>query len=250
MISERIVKPAIFNPFTEISAGMSTRLGGVSNEPYSSLNLGLATEDTHENIWQNRRLFFDELQTPVDQVVFSYQIHGTEILVAEKPGNYEGYDAQITNIAGICLAVSIADCTPILIHDQKNKAIAAIHAGWKGTVGQIVQKTLVKMNESFGTIGANCFAYIGTCIGKTKFEVNNDVAQHFEPKFKKVISETGKFLVDLKEANQAQLLQFGVPLQQIEVSEKCTVLNNDQFFSHRFEKGTTGRMLAAIKLNF
>ncbi len=248
MPSQKIIIPSIFGNFAHLKAGQSTRLGGVSNAPFNSLNLGLAVNDEIEKVWQNRKLFFETLQTNINEVVFSHQIHETQILEATKAGNYSGFDAQITNIANICLAVSIADCTPILIYDSQNHAIAAIHAGWKGTVGLIVNKTLTLMQQKYGTIGANCFAYIGACISERNFEVNKDVADHFIEDYKKNIPNTQKFLVDLKAANKAQLMDFGIPTNHIEVSNYCTVENNDLFFSHRNEKGTTGRMLAAIKM--
>lgn len=244
----QIIFPSIFESFANLKAGQSTRLGGVSNAPFNSLNLGMAVNDEPQKVGQNRTIFFETLQTNVNEVVFSHQIHETQILEATQPGNYTGFDAQITNIANICLAVSIADCTPILIYDAHNKAIAAIHAGWKGTVGHIVSKTLAIMQQKYGTKGENCFAYIGTCISERNFEVNKDVADHFKENHKKNITNTQKFLVDLKAANTAQLLDFGIPSSQIEVSKYCTVANNDMFFSHRKEKGTTGRMLAAIKM--
>jgi polyphenol oxidase len=241
-----IISPTIFKNFNQISAAQSTRLNGKSNPPYSSLNLGKSVGDDIENVEKNRDLFFEKLQCTKENAVFSYQIHGAEILVVNKPGDYSGFDAQITNRKNICLAVSIADCPPILIYDTKNEAIAAIHAGWKGTVADIVTKTLKAMEANFGTKGQDCYAYVGTCISKNNFEVNADVANHFEAKFKVYDTKKEKFFIDLKEANKAQLLGFGIPEQQIEVSPYCTVASNDMFFSHRKEKGTTGRMLAAI----
>lgn len=241
-----IIKPNIFKQFSNVSAGQSTRLGGVSEAPYFSLNLGKSVGDQIENVEKNREIFFGELGFTKEKAVFSHQIHGIDILKVTEPDNYTGFDAQITNIPNICLAVSIADCTPILIYDAENKAIAAIHAGWRGTVGGIVAKTLIAMHESFGTIGRNCFAFIGACISKENFEVGNDVAENFTKEFKIFDSSKNKYFVDLKAANKRQLLTFGVPESQIEVTEYCTFANNDMFFSHRKEKGLTGRMLAGI----
>ncbi len=241
-----IVSPKIFKNFPNIKAGQSTRIGGISPLPFLSLNLGKSVGDKSENVVINRGIFFNEIGFQIEAAVFSHQIHGAEILQVTEPGNYTGFDAQITNIKNICLAVSIADCTPILIYDAENKAIAAIHAGWKGTVAQIVAKTLTAMNQAFGTNGNSCFTYIGTCISFDNFEVNADVADHFSNNFKKFDNQKGKFFVDLKAANKAQLIAFGIPENQIEVSEFCTVAHNESFFSHRYEKGNTGRMLAAI----
>jgi YfiH family protein len=243
-----IISPDIFKSFSEISAGQSTRLGGVGKAPYSSLNLGKSVGDDLENVEKNRDIFFEKLGFSSNNVVFSYQIHGSEILMANKPGNYTGFDSQITNSKGICLAVSIADCTPILIYDAKNRAIAAIHAGWKGTVNEIVSKSLEAMNLNFGTIGEECYAFIGACISQTNFEVGEEVAVNFPLEFKYFNQAKNKYFVDLKAANKAQLLNFGIPNNQIEVSDYCTVSDNDLFFSHRKEQGITGRMMAAIGL--
>ena len=156
----------------------------------------------------------------------------------------EGFDALITNKKNIFLLVSIADCTPVLIYDSINHAFAAIHAGWRGTENQIVAKTLKKMNEQFGTIGKNCFAYIGTCISENAFEVGEDVAMLFDKQF--VVKQKHKWYVNLKEANKSQLMQFGLPNNQIEISEHCTVTNNNNYFSYRKENGKTGRLFALI----
>jgi polyphenol oxidase len=241
-----IITPNIFSQFKTVSAGQSTRLGGISPIPYSSCNLGKSVGDALENVEKNRGIFFGELSFKTENVVFSHQIHGAEILKVTKAGNYEGFDAQITNLPNVCLAVSVADCTPILIFDSKQKAIAAIHAGWRGTVGQIVLKTLQKMNQEYGTEPQYCFAYIGACISAKNFEVSSDVADNFEEKFKVFDKNKNKYFVDLKGTNKAQLLSFGLPESQIEVTDYCTVDNNDQFFSHRKENGITGRMMAAI----
>ncbi|MES2796888.1 MAG: peptidoglycan editing factor PgeF [Bacteroidota bacterium] len=243
-----IIIPQIFNGFPEMAAGQSTRLGGKSEAPYYSLNLGKSVGDNIETVLENRKTFFGELDFELNQVVFSHQVHGSEILKVEKSGDYSGFDAQITNIPAICLAVSIADCTPILIYDSQNKAIGAVHAGWRGTVANILLKTMDAMATEYGTKGENCYAYIGACISKTNFEVGNEVAENFNSQFKIFDPSKNKFFVDLKAANKAQLVEFGIPQSQIEVAEYCTVANNELFFSHRKEKGITGRMLAAIGL--
>ncbi len=243
-----LIKPKIFESFTEISAGQSTRIGGVSQSNYTSLNLGKSVGDNLDHVEKNREIFFGKIGFSKENVVFSHQIHGSEILLVNQPGNYTGFDAQITNSKGICLAVSIADCTPILIYDSKNKALAAIHAGWKGTVNEIVSKTLLALETNFETKSEHCYAFIGACISKQNFEVGDEVADKFSPEFKNYNKTKNKYFVDLKAANKAQLLYFGIPNNQIEVSEYCTVANNALFFSHRKEKGITGRMMAAIGL--
>jgi YfiH family protein len=238
--------PEIFHQFPGLVAVQSTRLGGVSLPPFDSLNLGLSTEDKKELVDQNRLSFLSVLGLSENDIASSGQVHGNAVLVATETQRAQCYDAVITNKKGLFAAVTVADCTPVLIYDPVNSAVAAIHAGWKGTVQQIAKGTLDKMKSSYGTEPANCFAYIGTCISEKTFEVGPGVADLFTTELKRFDPIINKFFVDLKKANLQQLIQEGVPVKQIEVSRNCTVLNNDRYFSYRKEKGQTGRMLALI----
>jgi len=242
-------KPALFAQFPSLIAAQSTRHGGVSEAPFASLNLGLSVGDERERVLENRRRFFSGLGIEGHHVATSHQVHGSEILYADTPGHREGYDALVTDVPGVFVAVSIADCTPILIFDAKHRAVAAIHAGWRGTAAGIVAKTLAAMQTRFGTRGEDCFAYVGTCIAEGSFEVGADVADHFTAPFKRFDAETQKFFVDLKAANAAQLRPFGVPEAQVEISPFCTARHNADYFSHRLERGQTGRMMATIGVN-
>ncbi len=241
-------RPILFHPFSDLVAAESTRHGGVSTAPYTSLNLGKSTADHPENVRENRHRFCTALGFATTQLAWSKQVHGAAIHSVTAPGGAEGFDALVTDVPGILLAVSVADCTPILIFDATNRVVAAIHAGWRGTVAGIVAQTLVHLQKDFGTKGADCRAYIGTCIDAGSFEVGEEVAVHFAGRFKKWQPERGKFFVDLKQANAAQLLDFGVPEAQVEISPYSTVLHNADYFSHRAEKGLTGRMMAVIGL--
>ncbi|MCY7349567.1 MAG: peptidoglycan editing factor PgeF [Cytophagaceae bacterium] len=238
--------PGLFTQFPNLIAVESTRHGGVSPAPFNTLNLGLSTGDVRKNILENRRRFFTGLGIDPAQVATSHQVHGEQILYADTPGHRQGYDALITNQPGVFVAVSIADCTPILVYDSKNGAVAAIHAGWRGTVAGIVSKTLHDMAARFGTQAADCYAYVGTCIDECAFEVGADVAEHFTDAFKRFDPKKQKFFVDLKAANHAQLRAFGIPDSQLEISPFSTVGHNADYFSHRLERGQTGRMMAGI----
>lgn len=245
---DRYLLPTIFKAYPQLIAAQSTRNGGYSKKPYGSLNLGLHTKDDPNIIEQNRTAFFTDLGFFPEQTAGAHQVHGTNILSVDQPGQYEGFDALITQQTGILLTITVADCTPILIFDPISRAIAAIHAGWRGTAGQIVQKTLHKMAQEFGTQTSNCLAYIGPCIDRCTFEVDEDVAQHFAPEFKEWDVLKQKFYVDLKKANRSQLESTGLLTTNIEVSPYSTVTHNASFFSYRKEKGQTGRMLAVIGL--
>lgn len=222
------------------------REGGVSVGAYRSLNLGLSSGDSPEAVMENRAILCRALGIESNQLVLSHQVHGDAVLIAERGGTYDAYDAHITNQPGVFLAVSIADCTPILIYDRAHNAVAAVHAGWRGTAKSILFKTLLTMHETFGTKGEACYAFIGACISGKCYEVGEEVATHFPSQVKRYDEAKGKFLLDLKAANRLQLEAFQIPITHIEVSPHCTYDEHERFFSFRHEKGRTGRMFALI----
>ncbi len=240
--------PAVFQRFPELLAAESTRHGGVSAVPYASLNLGRSTGDDPERVAENRRRFYEALGIREEQVASSHQVHGEEIWVTGEAGRREGHDAIVTATPGVFTLVTVADCTPVLVYDARHRVVAAIHAGWRGTVSELVRKTLERMQVDFGTQGTDCHAYVGTCIDECSFEVGEDVADHFEGTFKRFDATKQKFFVDLKAANAAQLRAFRVPDSGLEISGYSTVFHNADYFSHRLERGTTGRMVALIGL--
>ncbi|MHA8075932.1 peptidoglycan editing factor PgeF [Aquirufa sp. TARAVU-A1A] len=239
MTHNRVIRPDIFSHIPQLVAGISTRHGGVSSQAYQSLNLGVHTDDDPLSISSNLKLFCADLGISPDSLARSYQVHGSEIWTSVSPGYESGYDAIMTPEPGVFAGVGIADCCPILLADPTREVAAAIHAGWKGTVAQIVSKTASLMISS-GSNPADILAYIGPCISLENFEVGDEVAEQFEFKERR----GARWHVDLKATNAAQLQALGI--SQIEISDYCTVANNDVFFSHRKEQGITGRMLAVI----
>lgn len=232
--------------FPQLIMGQSLRNGGVSQFPYKSLNLGLNTQDDIQAVNTNRQIFFDAINITLDQVVGGLQVHDDLILEVNSGGYYTGYDAFVTQQKELYLTIGVADCTPILIFDSVNLAIGAAHAGWKGTAKQIASKTLLKMKELYGSDPINCFAFIGTCIDVSNFEVGEEVAEKFDKKFIHYFPHSSRPHIDLKAANLHQLVECGIPPMNIEVSPYSTVLNNDQYFSYRKENAQTGRMIAVI----
>jgi YfiH family protein len=239
MTHNRVIRPDIFSHIPQLVAGISTRHGGVSSQVYQSLNLGVHTDDDPVAISSNLDLFCADLGISPDALARSYQVHGSEIWTSVSPGYESGYDAIMTQEPGIFAGVGIADCCPILLADPKQEVAAAIHAGWKGTVAQIVHKTASSLIAG-GSNPEDILAYIGPCISLEHFEVGDEVAEQFEFKERR----GARWHVDLKATNAAQLQALGI--SQIEISDYCTVANNDLFFSHRKENGITGRMLAVI----
>ena len=227
----QVYQPKLFKKINFLLGGESKRHGGISPKPYQSLNLGLNTFDNYKNVTENRNRLFSVLKVKDDQTAFLDQVHGSEVLEVQTSGHWKGFDAMITQKKNLFLFIGIADCTPILIFDQKNEVVAAIHAGWRGVVGEIVMKTLWKMRKVFNTASKDCLVYIGTCIDKNSFEVDEDVAQYFSPEHKKWDEFRQKFLIDLKGSILGELQSLGVPKHQIEVSPFSTVIHNEDYFS-------------------
>jgi polyphenol oxidase len=233
--------PNIFRKFPELIAVESTRLGGVSLEPYSSLNLGKNTADSEAHVQENRNLLSEQLGFNWAMVAYGKQVHGAEVLCVEQSGYSEGYDAFITKTKGVALSVTVADCTPIMLFDPVHKACGVAHAGWRGAAARIGTRTLEAMAEQFGTRAQDCHVYIGTCIGYDRFEVGPEVVAEFGAEFSRRANQTDKYFLDLKAAISAEMQTAGVPATQIEISTKCTWENNDLYYSHRKERGLTGR---------
>ncbi|MBV5304967.1 MAG: peptidoglycan editing factor PgeF [Chlorobium sp.] len=246
--SEYII-PGIFRNYPELIALQSTRTGGVSEGMYASLNLGTNTDDRPECVHKNTRRLCAAAGIDHEQMVRSEQVHGTEILLAEKPGAYHGYDAFITNKENLFLSVFTADCYPILVFDPRHNASGAVHAGWKGAAGEIVIKTIDAMKKNFASIPAELIAYIGTGISAEAYEVNQEVANVFrtdESRPSPFSMKEDKYLLDLRQVNFRQLLDAGIQISNIERSSFCSYRDSNLFFSYRRDKGTTGRMVSLI----
>ena len=246
--NELFKTPKIFRLFAKVSALQTTRHGGVSREPYSSLNLGINTDDDPANIMRNRQILCRHLQIEPSSLVTAGQVHGTKVFHAVTGGHYSGYDAFVTDQKDIFLCILTADCFPVLLYDHQHEAAGAAHAGWKGTAKNIAGTTIETMRQQFGTSPSRCLAYIGTGISGRSYEVGREVAARFAKKYVKP-STGGRFLLDLAAANLDHLLEAGVPHECIEVSPFCTLRNNKDFFSHRREGGKTGRMISLIGIS-
>jgi YfiH family protein len=168
------------------------------------------------------------------------QVHSNLVLLAEEPGVLGEGDALITNRPGLAISIRTADCYPILLADPQRRAVAAIHAGWRGTAAQIVRKTLEEMATEFGTDPRAVSAAIGPGIGACCYEVGEEVARQF--------GVEGRTHLDLASENRKQLEAAGVPPQNIEVLGVCTFCDAEHFFSYRREKEKAGRMTSFIML--
>ncbi len=181
------------------------------------------------------------------------QTHSTNIAFAkESITEYPDTDSLILTNSKQAVYLNFADCVPVILYDKKNNIGAVAHAGWRGTVGQIVQKTIIKMIEYKDTKPENIYAVIGPAIGACCYNVGEEVVEGVKNSVKdytKLFRYDGEnTYVDLKLTNQQQLLEIGVPEKNIDICPYCTSCNNNLFFSYRKENGTTSRHSAVIKL--
>lgn len=241
-----IVRSELFSGFPQLLFGMSTAGGGVSRGTFG-LNLSFHVEDDPDHVRENRRLFFAALGIPEEKIAFTRQQHTTEILTVSTPGQNETCDALVTARTGIYLSISVADCTPVMLFDPVRNIVAGIHAGWRGTAGRIVEKTIERMKQGHGTHPGDLIAFIGPSAGKCCYEVGDEVAAQF-PEPCSVPAGNGKYFLDVKQANLLQLLENGVRNSNIEVNKDCSI-HNPVYHSYRRDGKWSGRMFAVIGLN-
>lgn len=229
------------SPNINCTHGFSTRHGGVSKAPYDSLNFG-SSGDSLENILQNRQLALESLGIANNELCTLNQVHGDKVCFAQ-PGAQTG-DALVTNLPNYTLAIGVADCYPILFYDEVNQVIGAAHAGWRGTVSKIAEKTLKEMKNRGADISKIKVA-IGQGISETNFEVGHEVIAQFEQAgFDNECWNNNK--INLVKCNLEVLLKNGINDKNIWSMNRCTF--EDDFFSYRRDKGCTGRMWGIIAL--
>lgn len=234
--------------------GCSCRLHGKSEVVDGTLNLALHVGDNQQLVVENRQSFAEALGVDAAKFTTCQQVHGSKVvrITEELVGSgavcfddtVADTDALICNIPQVPLMLFYADCVPVLLADTVSGAVGLAHAGWRGTVAKIAQKTLVAMADEFGTKAENVVAAIGPSIGQCCYEVDDFVRnqaagyeEFFAPK-----EEQGKYMLDLWSYNVKQLLECGVPSENIAVAGVCTAHNSDLFCSYRAESGKTGRM--------
>ena len=257
--------------------GFSTKTGGASllNSGEGVLNLGLTDWDQRENVLKNRQAFQSAIGAIDSRLVLLQQFHSAVALfLSDPPEEPRKGDASFTNSRGILLGVQTADCVPILLVDAKKRAVAAIHAGWRGTLARILQKTVGEMRMHFGSNPADILAALGPSIGGCCYEVGTELVTRFTSQLadaEEYFDElrTGEepnplqwlnmmppghqpppknVRLDLQKANRSQLLAAGLRHANIFVSNLCTACHTDLFFSYRKEGANSGRLLAAIGL--
>jgi YfiH family protein len=235
--------------------GFSTRLGGVSRA-YSvgatDLNLGFTQADAVDDVRENRRRFLNAVSgNPETPLVTVRQIHSNVTVVAGgvESGGCEA-DGLMTDQPGLLLGILTADCIPVLVVDPVTKAVAAFHAGWRGTVARIVERGIAQMHVHFGSRTGDLLAAIGPGIGACCYAIGGEVDERFAENFDyaaELFSRKGdQQHLDLIEANRRQLLAAGLAGDSISVAGGCTACHPELFYSHRASGGHAGRMMAAI----
>ncbi|CAM4147970.1 peptidoglycan editing factor PgeF [Paenibacillus alkaliterrae] len=251
-----------------LTAGFTGRSGGVSESPYTSLNMGLHVGDMDETVIKNRQLVSDALDWPFEAWTCAEQVHGNRVqrVTEEERGSgretlanvIKGCDAIITNVPNVLLVSYYADCVPLYFYDPVHHAIALAHAGWKGTVQQIAQETILAMAEAYGSRPQELVAAIGPSIGICCYEVDGPVIGQVTLLLEKLgcsddsadtmleLSDNGRANLNLKEINRQIMIKAGILPIHIELTQWCTGCRRDLFYSHRMEGGSTGRMASWI----
>lgn len=238
-----------------IKQAIFTRRGGVSSAPWHSLNLGGSVGDDSAHVAQNRIHVFQSMGCEPESIHDVWLVHGTDIVYADAPRPLEQpsvkADILFTDNSNVTLFMRFGDCVPILFHDPVKKIVGIAHAGWMGTVRGVAESAVQGMQSHYGCKPENIIAGIGPSIGVDHYEVGADVISQFQEKYKqdadKVLQTRNESThLDLWTANALQLKNAGV--EQIQISNICTACHLDDWFSHRAEKGKTGRFGALIAL--
>lgn len=247
----------------EVRAFSTTRKGGVSEGNYAEFNVTHYCGDDPEKVASNRTLLCSELGIDDAHLILPRQVHGTKVCIVNadffalpqeaRTVALDGADAVITDLRSVCIGVSTADCVPILLYDPEKGVAAAIHAGWRGTVAKIIDRTVAVLRETYGCIPERMTAVFGPCISVDAFEVGEEVVDAFrEAGFDlDAISRrypTGRCHIDLLAANYQLLEDCGFGIDKVQVAGICTYGTSDSFFSARKLGIESGRIYTGIMI--
>ena len=246
-----------------IKHGFSTRMGGVSEGIYSSMNLSYTRGDEEKAVTNNFRRMMAALEMDSSNLVFSDQTHTTNVRVVTardrgkgftKKRDYSDIDGLVTNVPGLVLATFYADCVPLYFVDPVKKAIGLSHSGWRGTVGKIGLNTVKLMQAEYGCDPADMIGCIAPSICQDCYEVSEDVIAEFDKAFGEDAGrlyyrkENGKYQLNLWKANEIVMKEAGLTPEHIVVTDICTCCNEDKLFSHRASHGQRGNLGAFLML--
>lgn len=265
---ERAGVPFLSFPLLEetgiVTQGFSTRLGGVSEGDYSSMNVSFTRGDREEAVRENYRRLGEAIGFDCESLVCSDQTHTTNVRVMTeedrgkgfaRPKDYRDVDGMITNVPGLTLATFYADCVPLYFVDPVKRAIGLSHSGWRGTVGKIGKKTVERMEETYGSNPADIRAVIGPSICQDCYEVSVDVIDEFRQAFSEESwpelfyeKADGKYQLNLWKANELIFREASILPEHIAVTDLCTCCNPTLLFSHRASHGKRGNLGAFLML--
>ena len=247
-----------------VKHGFSTRLGGVSKDCFSTMNLSFTRGDNEEDVRENFRRMTAEIGVNCEDLVFSQQTHTTNVRVVKEEDRglgftrkleYADVDGLITNVPGICLVTFYADCVPLYFVDPVKKAIGLSHSGWRGTVGKIGKVTVEKMQKEYGSNPEDIIAAVGPSICQDCYEVSEDVIDRFRANFEEkdwkqlfYKKENEKYQLNLWKANELIFKEAGILPQHIAVTNVCTHCNSDVLYSHRRTGNKRGNLAAFLAL--
>lgn len=247
-----------FAGFDDVKHGVFTRHGGVSAAPWASLNLGGTVGDDPQAVRRNHELIYETLGVEFERTVTVWQVHGADTVLVNMPIQGRRWATQadgiMTDQPGLALVMRYADCTPILAYDPIKRAIGIAHAGWRGTVQGMAHNLVRAMVDAYGSHAADIRAAVGPAIGPDRYQVGEEVvdaARHYFGTTDGIIKRDpsdGTAYFNLWEANTRDLMRAGVREEHIDVANLCTATRTDEFFSHRAEKGSTGRFGAVLCL--
>ena len=253
-----------FDPSGNLLHAMSTRTGGVSEGAYHSLNLGFHVGDESDAVLLNRQRFCQALSLPLECVVTGKQVHGAKVTAVTVQDRGQGArrweqglpqtDAIVTNNYDVGLMVLVADCAAVLLYDPDKEAIGIAHGSWRGTIGGIVRRTVLKMTAEFECKPGDIRAGIGPSLGPCCYQVGEEVISALKDAFPDtwerylIPKEKNTPHFNLWEALRGQLIETGIREEKIEIAGICTACRTDLFYSHRRETGKTGRNGAVIAL--
>ena len=237
-----IIVPGIFHSHPNVRSMVSTRNGGHSSRPMG-MNLSYRVGDEGEHVRQNRRLFLAKAGFSEETTAFAAQCHSSTVKTVESPGLFQDCDGLITRTNGLGLAISVADCVPILMFSPVPFALAAVHAGWKGTRSEIMRTALGAM-VSLGVPLNELRMYIGPSAGPCCYDVGEEVAEQFRDEV--VVRSEMKLTLDLPRENLLQATTEGVRSRHVEIDGRCTICHPELFHSYRRDGNRSGRMLAFI----
>lgn len=240
-----IIEPEIFNQFPEIKCGFSTKSDTETVPPFH-FNLSASVGDDPDAVLARKERFYKWFGLTPSDVATQHQVHEDSVTFVTKPGLFPLSDALVTDVSGLGLVVSSADCLPVFVYDKKNMVIAGIHSGWKSSEKKIVRKTIQFLEEKWNSHPDNLYVYFGPSISGEVYEVGPEVAEKFPSKY--IIPLKEKFLLNIPLLNFDFLTSYGIPEKNIQVSRLCTFNNRKLLHSYRREGPISGRAVGLIMM--